>query len=64
MVCAPVAWIMGNTALARIAELGDVPESMQQQVRTGRTLGIVGTVLLALGIIALILLFEAGIIAD
>ena len=64
MVCAPVAWIRGNKALARIAELGDVPESMQQQVRTGRTLGIVGTVLLALGIIALILLFGAGIIAD
>jgi uncharacterized iron-regulated membrane protein len=55
---------MGNKALARIAELGDVPESMQQQVRTGRTLGIVGTVLLALGAIALILLFGAGIIAD
>ena len=55
---------MGNKALARIAELGDVPESMQQQVRTGRTLGIVGTVLLALGVIAVILLFGAGIIAD
>jgi hypothetical protein len=55
---------MGNKALARIAELGDVPESMQQQVRTGRTLGIVGTVLLALGVIALIALFGFGIIAD
>jgi hypothetical protein len=37
---------------------------MQQQVRTGRTLGIVGTVLLALGVIALIALFGFGIIAD
>jgi len=64
MVCAPIAWIMGNKALARIEELGDVPESMQQQVRTGRTLGIVGTVLLGLGVIALIVLFGAGIIAD
>jgi tetratricopeptide (TPR) repeat protein len=64
MVCAPIAWIMGNKALARIDELGNVPESMQQQVRTGRTLGIVGTVLLALGALALILIFGAGIIAD
>jgi tetratricopeptide (TPR) repeat protein len=60
MVCAPIAWIMGNKALARIEELGDVPESMQQQVRTGRTLGIVGTILLALGTLALILIFGAG----
>ena len=64
MVCAPIAWIMGNKALARIEELGDVPESMQQQVRTGRTLGIVGTVLLALGALALIIIFGGGIIAD
>ena len=64
MVCAPVAWIMGNKALARIEELGDVPESMQQQVRTGRTLGIIGTVLLALGALALIIIFGGGIIAD
>jgi tripartite-type tricarboxylate transporter receptor subunit TctC len=34
-------------------------ESMQQQVRTGRTLGIVGTILLALGTLALILIFGA-----
>lgn len=64
MVCAPIAWIMGNKALARIEQLGDVPESMQQQVRTGRILGIVGTALLALGVIALIALFGFGIIAD
>ena len=64
MVCAPVAWIMGNKALARIEELGDVPESMQQQVRTGRTLGIIGTVLLAVGALALIIIFGGGIIAD
>lgn len=64
MVCAPIAWIMGNKALARIEQLGDVPESMQQQVRTGRILGIIGTVLLALGVVALIVLFGAGIIAD
>ena len=64
MVCAPIAWVMGNKALARIEQLGDVPESMQQQVRTGRILGIVGTALLALGVIALIALFGFGIIAD
>lgn len=64
MVCAPIAWIMGNKALARIEQLGDVPESMQQQVRTGRILGIVGTALLVLGLIALIALFGFGIIAD
>jgi tetratricopeptide (TPR) repeat protein len=64
MVCAPIAWIMGNKALARIDELGNVPESMQQQVRTGRTLGIVGTILLALGALALIIIFGAGIIAN
>ena len=64
MVCAPIAWVMGNKALARIEQLGDVPESMQQQVRTGRTLGIIGTALLVLGAIALIALFGFGIIAD
>lgn len=64
MVCAPIAWIMGNKALARIEQLGDVPESMQQQVRTGRILGIVGTALLVLGLVALIVLFGVGIIAD
>ncbi len=64
MVCAPIAWAMGNKALARIEQLGDVPESMQQQVRTGRTLGIIGTALLVLGAIALIALFGFGIIAD
>jgi hypothetical protein len=63
MVCAPIAWIMGNKALARIEELGDVPESMQQQVRTGRTLGIIGTILLAVGALALIIIFGGGIIA-
>ena len=55
---------MGNKALARIEQLGDVPESMQQQVRTGRILGIVGTALFVLGVIALIALFGFGIIAD
>lgn len=64
MICAPIAWAMGNKALARIEQLGDVPESMQQQVRTGRTLGIIGTALLVLGAIALIALFGFGIIAD
>ena len=54
MICAPIAWVMGNKALARIETLGDVPEAMQQQVRTGRTLGIVGTVLLVLGIVGLL----------
>ena len=54
---------MGNKALARIEELGDVPESMQQQVRTGRTLGIIGTILLAVGALALIIIFGGGIIA-
>lgn len=64
MVCAPIAWIMGNKALARIEQLGDVPESMQQQVRTGRILGIIGTALLALGLMAIVILFGTGIIKD
>ena len=46
----PVAWIMGNNALATLNQ-GGGDESVRSQVNIGRICGIVGTVFLILGII-------------
>ena len=52
----PVAWIMGNNELAAIDAGRRAPEN-RGTANAGRILGIISTVLLALGILALIFLF-------
>ncbi len=49
----PVAWIMGNNALAS----GMIDPSLRGQVSAGRVCGIIGTIILALVIVGVILFF-------
>lgn len=45
-----VAWIMGNGALKTLAQVGD-PMAQRSTVNAGRICGIIGTILMALGVI-------------
>lgn len=54
-IVAPVAWIMGRQELAAIAA-GRRDPANESTANTGKILGIVGTVLFVLGLIALALL--------
>lgn len=56
IVLGPVAWILGNNALAS----GTVDSSQIGQVNAGRICGIVGTVLGALVIVLYIFFFAVG----
>ncbi len=53
-ILSPVAWIMGNSAMATL-NAGGGDESQRGMANIGRILGIVGTVLMILYIIAWIL---------
>jgi uncharacterized membrane protein YjgN (DUF898 family) len=55
-ILAPIAWAMGNTELEAI-DTGRRPPENRGTANAGRILGIIGTVLLAIGIIFVILLF-------
>jgi uncharacterized membrane protein YjgN (DUF898 family) len=55
-ILAPIAWAMGNTELEAI-DSGRRPPENRGTANAGRILGIIGTVLLAIGIIFVILLF-------
>lgn len=61
-VLAPVAWVMGNTELAAI-DAGKRNPQGRGSANAGRILGIIGTVLLAVGIVVLIILFGVGFFA-
>lgn len=52
----PIAWVMGNNELAAIDAGRRAPEN-RGTANAGRILGIIGTVLLALSILAIIFLF-------
>lgn len=52
----PIAWIMGNNELQAIDAGRRAPEN-RGTANAGRILGIIGTVLMALGILAAIFLF-------
>ncbi|HEX6222012.1 MAG TPA: DUF4190 domain-containing protein [Acidimicrobiia bacterium] len=54
-ILGPFAWVMGNNELAAI-DAGRRPPENRGTANAGRILGIVGTVLLAIGIIVLLLL--------
>ena len=53
-VLAPIAWRMGNRALAEI-DANPSQWTNRGQVATGRTLAIIGTVLLGIAVLLLIL---------
>lgn len=55
-VLAPFAWVMGNKELEAI-DAGRRPIENRGTANAGRILGIIGTVLLAIGIIVVILIF-------
>lgn len=58
-VLAPAAWVIGNNELKAI-DGGLRPPENRGNANAGKILGIVGTVLLGLGLIAIVLFF-AGI---
>lgn len=53
---APFAWVMGNKEIEAI-DAGRRPFENRGTANAGRILGIIGTVLLAIGIIVLIVVF-------
>lgn len=55
-VLGPIAWVMGNNELAAIDAGRRTPEN-RGTANAGRILGIIGTVLLTLSILAVIFLF-------
>lgn len=55
-ILGPIAWVMGNNELAAI-DSGRRPPENRGTANAGRILGIISTVLLALGIIFVILFF-------
>ncbi|WP_293784758.1 DUF4190 domain-containing protein [uncultured Aeromicrobium sp.] len=62
-VLAPVAWVMGNRAVREI-DASPQPVGGRGEANAGRILGIVGTVLLAVGILAIIVLAVMAALAD
>lgn len=56
---APFAWVMGNNELAAI-DAGRRPPENRGTANAGRILGIIGTVLLAVGVLFLIGFFFLG----
>lgn len=59
-VLAPVAWILGSRALGNIRETGSHPPN-ERQITLGRTLGIVGTALVAFWLILQIIVFVGSL---
>jgi hypothetical protein len=59
-VLAPAAWVIGNNELKAI-DAGRRPPENRGNANAGKILGIVGSVLLGLGLIAIVLFF-AGIL--
>lgn len=57
--CAPFAWIMGNNALSAI-DAGRANPAERGNTNIGRILGMVGTGLIVLGLLAYIVLMMIG----
>lgn len=60
-VLGPFAWVMGNKELAAI-DAGLRPPENRGTANAGKILGIVGTVLLAVGVVALLILVFLGVL--
>lgn len=59
-ILAPVAWSMGNKELQAI-DAGRRPPENRGTANAGRILGIIGTVLLAIGIVFLLFVVIGGV---
>lgn len=59
-ILAPIAWSMGNKELAAI-DSGRRPPDNRGTANAGKILGIIGTVLLAVGLIVLFLFLALGL---
>jgi hypothetical protein len=60
-VVSPVAWVMGRRALREIDASGGALGG-RSNAQAGYVLGIIGTVLLALAVVALILILVVGLL--
>jgi hypothetical protein len=63
VICAPLgiaAWIMGNGDLKEI-DAGTMDPSGRSTTNAGRICGMIGTILLALGIVLMIAVFGLGL---
>ncbi|RQN10217.1 DUF4190 domain-containing protein [Aeromicrobium camelliae] len=58
-VLAPIAWVMGNRAVREI-DSSPQPVAGRGEANAGRIMGIIGTVLLAIGLLAFIALIAFG----
>jgi hypothetical protein len=59
-ICSIIAWVMGNTDMAKI-RAGRMDPSGEGLTQAGRILGIVGTVLLLIGILLVVLYMGASV---
>lgn len=62
-ICGPIAWVMGNQAMATLNRYGD-PLNQRNMVIAGRICGIIGTAFLGLGILYYIGLVVFGIVSS
>jgi len=53
LLVSPVAWVMANRSMERMRSMEDVDPAVRNQLNSGRTLGIVGTGLLVLTLLAI-----------
>ena len=58
-----VAWIMGNSALQTLHQIGD-PLNQRGTVNAGRICGIVGTILMALGVVFFVAMMALGFYSE
>ena len=58
-ILAPIAWVMGNNEIEAI-DSGRRPPQQRGTANAGRILGIIGTVLLAIGVLFLILVIAGA----
>lgn len=61
LLASPLAWSMGNAALEKMKTMDAVDPTVRSQIQTGRTLGIAGTVILILAVLAVLALILVGV---
>lgn len=61
-ICAPIAWLMGNSDMARI-RAGEMDPSGEGLVQAGRILGIIGTIVSLVVFVPFCLLCGLGILS-
>lgn len=63
ILISPVAWMMANQSIERMKKMDEVDPTVKNQLQAGRTMGIVGTTLLALFVLLVLVLVMIGIAA-